>query len=108
MRALRELVDAGIHAGVLMAPIVPGLSSKPVLLERTIKAAADHGARFIGANVMHLEGGTRDHFMRWLEQEFPQLVDGYKQLYAGKYAPKAYQEEVKKVVGVLKKRYAAV
>ena len=66
LRAVRELVDAGIHAGVLMNPIVPGISSKPALLERTMKAIADHGARFVGCNVMYLEGGTRDHFMRWL------------------------------------------
>ena len=56
----------GIRAGVLMNPIVPGISSKPALLERTMKAIADHGARFVGCNVMYLEGGTRDHFMRWL------------------------------------------
>ena len=70
-----------------MNPIVPGITSKPALLERTMKAIADHGARFVGCNVMFLDGGTRDHFMRWLEQEFPELVEGYKSLYAGKYAP---------------------
>src|SRR4029077_11842992 len=45
LRAVRELVDAGVRAGVLMNPIVPGISSKPALLERTVKAIADHGAR---------------------------------------------------------------
>ena len=77
LRAVRELVDAGVRAGVLMNPIVPGITSKPALLERTMKAIADHGARFVGCNVMFLDGGTRDHFMRWLAQEFPELVDGY-------------------------------
>jgi len=105
LRAVRELVDAGICAGVLMAPIVPGISSKPALIERTIKAVADHGARVMGCNVMHLDGGTRDHFMRWLAQEFPQLVDGYTQLYATKYAPSAYRKEVKNVVGLLSRRH---
>ncbi len=38
LRAVRELVDAGIYAGVLMSPIVPGISSKPALLERTLKS----------------------------------------------------------------------
>ena len=104
LRAVRELVDAGIDASVLMAPIVPGISSKPSLIERTIKAAADHGARIVGANVMHLEGGTRDHFIRWLEQEYPQLVDGYRQLYAGKYAPVSYRKEVAKAVAAAKLR----
>jgi DNA repair photolyase len=105
LRAVRELVDAGIRAGVLMNPIVPGITSKPALLERTMKAIAAHGARFVGCNVMFLEGGTRDHFMRWLEQEFPHLVDGYQQLYAGKYAPPPYRKEVQKVVGLLRTRY---
>lgn len=105
LRAVRELVDASIRAGVLMSPIVPGITSKPSLLERTMKAIADHGARFVGCNVMFLEGGTRDHFMRWLTQEFPHLVDGYNSLYAGKYAPTAYRKEVQHVVGLLRKKY---
>ena len=88
-----------------MSPIVPGISSRPALLEQTLKAAVDHGARFVGANVMHLEGGTRDHFMRWLEAEHPELVDGYRQLYATKYAPSAYRAEVKRVMGELRKKH---
>jgi DNA repair photolyase len=105
LRAVRELVDAGVRAGVLMNPIVPGLSSKPALLERTMKAIADHGARFVGCNVMFLEGGTRDHFMRWLSAEYPHLVDGYTQLYARKYAPSAYRKQVQAVVNGLRRKH---
>jgi len=105
LRAVRELVDAGVRAGVLMNPIVPGVSSKPALMERTMKAIADHGARFVGCNVMFLEGGTRDHFMRWLSAEYPHLVDGYNQLYARKYAPSAYRKEVQAVVSELRRKY---
>jgi DNA repair photolyase len=105
LRAVRELVDAGIRAGVLMNPIVPGLSSKPALMERTMKAIADHGARFVGCNVMFLEGGTRDHFLRWLADEYPQLVDGYRELYARKYAPAEYRTHVHAVVNGLRTRY---
>jgi DNA repair photolyase len=105
LRAVRELVDAGIRAGVLMNPIVPGITSKPALLDRTMKAIADHGARFVGCNVMFLDGGTRDHFMRWLEQAFPELVEGYKSLYTGKHAASPYRKEVAHVVGALRKKY---
>ena len=105
LRAVRELVDAGIRAGVLMNPIVPGISSKPALLERTMKAIADHGARFVGCNVMFLEGGTRDHFMRFLSDAYPHLMDGYAQLYALKYAPTPYRKEVQHVVGELRTKY---
>jgi DNA repair photolyase len=105
LRAVRELVDAGIHAGVLMNPIVPGISSKPALIERTVKAIAAHGARFVGCNVMYLQDGTKDHFMRWLADSYPHLVDGYTQLYAGKYPPAAYRNDVKVVVDGMKKKY---
>ena len=105
LRAVRELVDSGIRAGVLMNPIVPGITSKPALLERTMKAIAEHGAKFVGCNVMFLEGGTRDHFMRWIAQEYPEMVEGYTRLYARKYAPSAYHKEVQSVVALLREKY---
>ena len=83
LRAVRALTDAGIHCGVLMAPLVPGITTRASLVEATIKAAADHGARSVGAMVLHLEGGTRTHFMRVLAREYPHLVDGYERLFAG-------------------------
>ena len=85
LRAVRELIDAGINAGVLMAPIVPGFSSSRSKLERTIKAIADHGARFVGCNVMYLQDGTRTHFMKFIEREFPAMLPRFERLYAKKY-----------------------
>jgi DNA repair photolyase len=105
LRAVRELNDAGIRCGVLMNPIVPGITSKPALLERTVKAIGDAGASFVGCNVMFLEGGTRDHFMRWLADAYPDMVEGYEQLYARKYAPSSYRKEVKRVIGFLRAKY---
>src|SRR4030095_14557791 len=99
------LVDAGIDAGVLMAPLVPGFSTAPAKLERTIRDIAACGARFVGANLLFLDGGTRDHFMRFLEGSYPALVDQFDRLYASKYAPKDYAERVSKTVGMLKARY---
>jgi len=101
LRAVRELVDAGIDAGVLMAPIVPAFSSSRSKIERTIKTIADHGARFVGCNVMHLEAGTRSHFMGFLEREFPSLVPRYERLYVRKYAPKEYRERIQGLVRLL-------
>ena len=83
LRAVRELVDAGVNAGVLMAPIVPGFSSSRAKLERTVKAIADHGARFVGCNVMYLEDGTRSHFLKFIEREFPSMLPRFERLYQG-------------------------
>jgi DNA repair photolyase len=104
LRALRQLRDAGIEAGVLMNPIVPGISSSPAQLERTVKAAVDHGAAFIGTNVLFLEGGTRDHFLDFLGREYPSLVDAYQRLYPRKYAPDPYRKRVSELVDALQKR----
>ena len=105
LRAVRALVDAGINAGVLMAPIVPGFTSSRSKLERTIKTIADHGARFVGCNVMHLQDGTRVHFMKFLEREFPSMVPRFERLYVKKYAPDAYRKEVQGLVRALQERY---
>jgi DNA repair photolyase len=105
LRAVRELADAGVDVGVLMAPIVPGISSHPAKIEKTIRAIKDHGAAYVGGFVMHLEGGTRDHFMSFLAREFPHLVERYGRLYAGKYARSSYTERVRAVIGTLQARY---
>ena len=105
LRAVRELVDAGINAGVLMNPIVPGFSSSRAKLERTVKTIADHGARFVGCNVMFLEAGTRAHFMKFLAQEFPSWVPRYEKLYEKKYAPQEYRKQVQGMIRLLQQRY---
>jgi DNA repair photolyase len=106
LRAVRELVDAGVNAGVLMSPIVPGISSKPSLIERTIADAAAAGVDVVGSNVMHLQGGTREHFTAWLSREFPQLVERYRELYKRDYPPPEYANEVRKVVTAARTKHA--
>jgi DNA repair photolyase len=105
LRAVRELVDAGVNVGVLMNPIVPGFSSSRAKLERTVKAIADHGARFVGCNVMFLEDGTRAHFMAFLEREFPSWLPRYEKLYEKKYAPEEYRKQVQGMIRLLQERY---
>lgn len=105
LRAVRELNDAGIRAGVLMNPIVPGLTSQPAKLEHTIKAIADHGAAFMGTNLLYLKEGTRVHFMNFLEKHFPALATKYQRLYRGAYAPDSYAKEVRGMVKMLQKKY---
>jgi DNA repair photolyase len=105
LRAVRELADAGINAGVLMAPIVPGFSSSRSKLERTVRAIADAGARFVGCNVMYLQDGTRDHFMTFVARDFPSMLPRFERLYAKKYPPESYRKEVKAMVSALQSRY---
>lgn len=105
LRAVRRLRDAGVDAGVLMAPIVPGISSHPAKIERTLEAVADSGAAYVGSMLLHLEGGARRHFLEFLGREYPQLVAGYGRLYAGKHASASYATRFRTVMGALKAKY---
>src|SRR5262245_1503279 len=62
-------------------------------------------ARFVGCNVMHLQDGTRAHFLSFIGKEFPSMVPRFEKLYARKYPPEAYRKEVKAMVSVLQERY---
>ena len=105
LRAVRQLRDAGVHAGVLMAPLVPGFMTRPAQLEATIKAIADHGAAFAGANLMYLKGGTKDHFLGFIAREFPDMLEGFEKLYSGAYVPGGYASTIRGVVDALQKRH---
>ena len=69
LKALRELSDAGIPVGVLMGPIVPGLTDHEI--DRILKAAADNGARTAAYTMLRLPYGVKDLFQTWLETHFP-------------------------------------
>ena len=66
------------------------------MLDATLQAIAEHGAAFVGANLLHLEAGTREHFLTFLGKEYPELVAGYGRLFANgaKRVPTSYAEAV--------------
>jgi DNA repair photolyase len=107
LRALSRLVDAGIDAGVGMAPILPGLSDRPELLADVVRAARDAGATSIWAGLLNLRPGTREHFLENLAREWPELLPRYERLYRGRaYLGKAEVEPVRREVAELRERYA--
>jgi DNA repair photolyase len=104
LRAVRQLIDAGIDAGVLMMPLVPGITTSRSGVERTLIAIAESGARFAGTNVAHLEPGVREHFFTFLAREYPALLEGYGRLYTRHYAPAGYVREIQAMVKILAER----
>ncbi len=60
------MVDAGVPTGVIMAPILPGLSDRRDQIEATVAAIQDAGAEVFHAHPVYLRGATREHFMSWL------------------------------------------
>src|SRR5689334_12985737 len=102
LRALKRLVDAGVKAGVGMAPILPGLSDKPELLAEVVREARAAGATGIWANVLHLQPGTREHFLTALARDWPELLPRYEKLYSrGSYLPRRDVDPVREQVRAL-------
>lgn len=97
LRAVRVLADAGVDAGVLMMPLVPGITATAREVARTLEAIAAAGARFVGAGVARLDPGVREFFLSFLAREYPELTPGYRQLYpAGRTAaPRQYTARVR-------------
>ena len=106
LRAIRELVDAGIDARVGMAPILPGLSDKPELLVEVVRAAREAGATGVWANLLYLKPGTREHFLENLSLDWPEELERYRRLYAGRaYLPKAETAPVRETVARLAREH---
>jgi DNA repair photolyase len=81
LKAVSKLVDAGIKAGVGMAPILPGISDRPEQLREVVQAAREAGATGIWTNLLFLRPGTREHFLEHLAEDWPELVPHYRELY---------------------------
>jgi DNA repair photolyase len=92
IEALRTLVDAGIATGVLMAPILPGISDAPDQMRAVVEAALDAGASHVSPIMLHLRPGVREEFLPWLEATHPDLVERYERLYRTPYGPKAERD----------------
>jgi len=107
MAAVRQLVEAGVPCGILMAPILPGISDSPEQLRAVVRAAADAGASHLSPLTLHLRPGVKEEFMPWLEQTYPELVPDYRRLYRGSNAPKAVREEIADRVRAEKRRHRA-
>ena len=106
LRALRQLVDAGVKAGVGMAPILPGLSDRPDLLEDVVREARAVGATGVWANLLYLRPGTLEHFMANLARDWPELLPRYQAMYEGRaYLSKAVAEPVRRHVTRLQERH---
>jgi DNA repair photolyase len=82
LKAVKTLVDAGVKAGVGMAPILPGISDRPEQLREVVRAAREAGATGIWANLLFLRPGTREHFLNHLAEDWPEQLPRYEELYA--------------------------
>lgn len=107
--AVGRLNAAGVASGILMGPVLPGLSDDPAQIEEVVAAGVAAGAVSIGAVLLHLKPGVRDHYLLFLERNHPELVAMHRQRYATRsYASKTDQQELSSLVRTLVARHGGV
>jgi DNA repair photolyase len=93
-----RLNELGVPCGILMAPVLPGISDSPEQLRATVEAAVAAGATHVSPIVLHLRPGVREEFLPWLEEHHPDLVGRYDDIYRRSYAPKDVADPIRATV----------
>lgn len=90
IRAIRE---AGFDCGVLLAPVLPGLSDSREHLTTAVERIAEAGATSLTVIPLHLRPGAREWFWQWLSTHHPALLRYYRRLYGrGAYVGAQYRD----------------
>jgi DNA repair photolyase len=106
LRALRRLTEGGIHAGLLVAPIIPGVTDDWAGLARLMEAGKEAGARYVVGSALRLGPAARHRFLPFLTKEFPALAERYRRHYAGKdHVSQSYQDALNRRLRLLKQTY---
>ena len=106
LRALHKLTSAGVNAGLIVAPVLPGITDDVPHLEALFQAAREAGARFVHAGPLRLYPAVRDHFLPVLDAQFPHLSERYRRAYArASEAPRPYAAALGRRVRRLQRRF---
>lgn len=106
LRALQQLTDAGLRAGLIVAPVLPGITDNAAALDALLGAARTAGARFIHYGPLRLYPGIRERFLPVLEAHFPALARRYRTAFARSgTAPDAYRRALSRRLRTLKRAH---
>ena len=83
LQVLQRLGEAGVTAGVFLAPILPGITDSTESIETVAAAAKEHGAVSFGSSVLRLAPAVKEHYLGFVEATFPELLPRYERAYAG-------------------------
>ncbi|MCK5736688.1 MAG: hypothetical protein KAH21_09425, partial [Spirochaetaceae bacterium] len=82
LEVVRRAKAAGFGTGVMLLPVVPGITDSPEQLDHVYSAVKNAGADFIAAGPMTLKKGRQwNYFMAAAKVHFPESVAGYQEVY---------------------------
>src|SRR5262249_13852880 len=106
LEALQNLREAGVRAGVICAPVLPGITDAPRQLEAVVQAAAAAQAVHIYANPLFLKPCSATVFLPFVREHFPNLVADYEKRFKDRaFLPAAYRKRISELFAQLRMKY---
>jgi DNA repair photolyase len=106
LEAIRELNRAGVNAGAICAPVLPGITDSPKDLDALVKAVAEAGGKYVFANPLFLKPCSAAIFLPFVEEKFPHLIEKYKMRYGERaFLPKTYRNRISQLMNRLREKY---
>jgi len=113
MRTLAQLRRAGLRAGVICSPLMPGITDTRASIAAVARAASAANASFFGAGALFLKPCSRPTFLGFVREHFPGQLAAYENRYAkSAFVSTEYRQRVAELVDSicrehkLGKRYA--
>ena len=94
LQVLSSLSEVGITTGVLMAPVIPGLTDTSTAIDSVARAAAEHGATTFSAQPLRLAPLVKNHFMNFLAADYPELFPWYATNFRADQAPNDWRDTI--------------
>lgn len=106
IRTLRALRQAGLRAGVLCSPLMPGITDSRSSIAAVAKAAADAGANFFAAGALFLKPCSLPTFFSFVRKHFPEQLSAYERRYGqNAFVSPEYRKRVADLVDSICREY---
>lgn len=105
LAAMQTLREAGVAAGVMMAPILPGITDSEGAIEAVAAAARQYDAAHLHMAPLRLAPHVKEFYLGFIGDEYPDLLQRYRRAYPGAYAPPEYRDKLGERVERIRRRY---
>jgi len=107
LRTVARLRQAGLRAGILCSPVLPGITDTGKALDGMAKRAKDAGASFFCAQPLFLQPCSKQIYLTFIREHFPALEPMYRQRFAAEaFVSKAYRSRIEALVKTVCAKYS--
>jgi DNA repair photolyase len=106
LRAVKKLREAGVRAGVMCSPMMPGITDSRASIEAVARAAAEAGASFFVSGALFLKPCSLPTFFAFVEKHFPGQIEAYRRRYGkSAFVSAEYRNRVAELVDAVCRKY---